>query len=303
MIRRIARYVPAGTFRLDAGSRRLRRAVRIVRAEGGAPPRKRLPRQTPPTRIEESYAAAIKGLVIARLRVSLAPLFDELPDLMASANQDRHTALRADAGEGRRVRELLAKARADLGDAVTPKALEKLAREFARRTAVYNKAQLERQTRAALGVDVFSQDRALKPLTEAFVDANVGLIKDIGDTLANDIELTTMRAIQDGMLHGDLADELEAKFGFAEDRADLIARDQIGKAYGQINAARQRELGVSSFVWRTVNDERVRSEHEAREGETYTYDDPPDGELPGEPINCRCYAEPVFDDILDQIDE
>lgn len=95
-----------------------------------------------------------------------------------------------------------------------------------------------------------------------------------------------MRAIQDGQLHGDLADELEGQFGFSEDRAALIARDQIGKAYGQINASRQREMGVTQFIWRTVEDERVRSEHEDRNGETYDYSDPPDGELPGEPINC-----------------
>ncbi len=295
-VRRIVR-----TLRQDANLRAVHTA-RMVRAIGSKPNRGPLPRQHPPIRIEEEYAAAIRKLVIAPLRKFMQPLFDELPRLMTSANRERALLLRHDAGEGKRARELIDQAKASLADAITPSDLDGLAREFARTTADYNRVQLSRQTQAAMGTDVFAPDRALKPLTEAFVDANVGLIKNIGDKLATDVEITTMTAIQEGQLHGDLATELEGKFGFAEDRAALIARDQIGKAYGQINAARQREIGVTSFVWRTVGDDRVRDEHAERDGETYTYDDPPDGELPGEPINCRCYAEPVLDDILNELE-
>lgn len=288
-------------FHLDA-TRAQHTAHLVKTVRPGGHTRAPLPRQQPPTPVEREYVAAIKKLIIDPLRRFLQPLFDELPRLMNTANATRASALRADAGEGRRVRELVDQARANLSDAVTPSDLERLARDMASRTAAANKVQLAHQIKSALGTDVFAADRALKPLTEAFVDANVGLIKNIGDKLASDIETTTMSAIQDGKLHGDLATELEARFGMAEDRAALIARDQIGKAYGQINAARQREIGVTSFIWRTVEDERVRQEHEDRDGETYTYDDPPDGELPGEPINCRCYAEPVFDDIFAELD-
>jgi uncharacterized protein with gpF-like domain len=52
-------------------------------------------------------------------------------------------------------------------------------------------------------------------------------------------------------------------------------------------------------VWRTVGDERVRPSTRIATAKRTRYDDPPDGELPGEPIQCRCSAEPVFDDILD----
>ncbi len=299
-VRARVRIVRREPLHLD--SDRAKHTARLIRAIGTGGATGPLPRQHPPIRIEEEYVAAVKRLVIEPLRKLLQPLFAELPRLMASANRDRHNVLHADAGEGRRVRELVEKAREGLAEAATPTELEALARSLAARTADFNEVQLARQTKAALGVDVFASDRALKPLTEAFVDANVGLITNIGDKLATDIETTTMRAIQEGKLHGDLATELEGKFGLAEDRAALIARDQVGKAYGQINAARQREMGVDSFVWRTVHDERVRPEHEERDGETYTYADPPEGELPGEPINCRCYAEPNFESILAQLE-
>jgi len=53
-------------------------------------------------------------------------------------------------------------------------------------------------------------------------------------------------------------------------------------------------MGVEKFIWRTANDERVRPEHSARDGNTYTWANAPEGG-PGAPINCRCFAEPVFD--------
>lgn len=47
------------------------------------------------------------------------------------------------------------------------------------------------------------------------------------------------------------------------------------------------------FVWRTAGDDKVRNEHAMRSGRVFTFDAPPDGELPGEDYNCRCWAEPV----------
>lgn len=280
------------------------RTVRVLRRVGVAKrPRSRLPRQASPKMLSLDYARQLLT-VVARMRAAFSPLLAALPRLLEQAARERRIdAAHADAGESRRIRALIEQARKTMSETIKTDELEKLARTFARRTAEFNRVQLGRQVKAALGTDVFLADRALAPLTEAFVDANVGLIKNIGDKLAADIEASTMRAVQTGKLHPDLAEELEARFGFSEERAKLIARDQVGKAYGQINSARQRELGVGRFVWRTANDERVRPEHEDRDGEVYSYDDPPDGELPGEPINCRCYAEPVFADILGELED
>lgn len=277
------------------------RTVRMLRRIGVASkPRKRLPRQASTKSLSLDYARELLKYTDI-MRRAFAPFLAALPTILESAARERRADdMHADAGETRRIRQLIEQARRTMADTIKQADLEKLARTMMRRTSSFNRVQLGRQVKAALGADVFLADKGLAPLTEAFVDANVGLIKNIGDKLAADIESTTMRAVQTGKLHPDLAVELEDRFGFSEERAKLIARDQIGKAYGQINSARQRELGVDKFVWRTANDERVRPEHEDRDGETYSYDDPPDGELPGEPINCRCYAEPVFDSILDE---
>ncbi len=85
--------------------------------------------------------------------------------------------------------------------------------------------------------------------------------------------------------------------------ARTIARDQIAKLNASATLARHQELGVKSFIWRTAGDDRVRPEHEELEGESFTYDDPPSEGLPGEPVLCRCSAEPDFDSLLDDIDD
>lgn len=276
----------------------MRRQVGLARR-----PRRRLPRQVPPRTIELEYTRELLR-VLARTRQELAPLFGALPGLLARAAQEREDT-RQDAGEGKRAQELIDEAQDRLQDALRPRDLEQLAEKFARRTTTYQRVQLERQTRAALGTDVFLADRAVPTLVDGFVAENVALIRDIPKQVAADIEKAVTRAVANATPHPELAKEIESRFVIAERRAKLIARDQIGKVYGQVNAARQRELGVGKFVWRTMNDERVRPEHVAIDGQTFSYPDGhPEEGLPGvHAVNCRCYGEPVFDDVLSELSE
>lgn len=276
-------------------------------------PRK-LPRQAMPLHIEKEFARAIAHMLSPRvMREAFADLLRELPELLASAKRERGD--RTDADEGKRARELVRRAKEKLANAVSTSAIEKLADEFASKTSTWQRVQLNRQTRAAFGTDIFAGDRNLRNRVANFASENVSLIKGITDELASKVEKTVTRALTSATLHGDLATQLEDQFGYPTRRAEFIARDQIGKLYGQINATRQQELGVERFVWRCVNDDRTRGNpggiypdadpsHWHLNGKTFRYDDPPeagtDGEpcLPGEAILCRCWAEPYFGDIL-----
>lgn len=274
--------------------------ARMLRKKGARP--RRMPRQIPPTALEERYSARLIAWVQREILPAFDELEDELPRLLASAHAEaRIDGLRFDAGEGKKIRELMARARESMKKSLATPGLEKLAADFARETSSYQRIQLGKQTKAALGADIFLQDRRLISLMEAFVDTNVGLITKMSDEVAGRVETSVLRAVQDAKPWTEYRDELASEFGFSEHRAEVIARDQIGKFYGQANAARQRELGVTHFIWRTSGDERVRDEHEARNGERYSYEEPPDGELPGEPILCRCSAEPDFANILEEL--
>lgn len=272
---------------------RARQTVAIIRAVTGKRnirPRRRLPRQLPPKPLEREYGAAVQRQ-LGSLRAAFAPLLAALPGLLASAARDR----RHDADEGKRIRDYVEQARRTLASAVDTTALERLAAQFFNRTAVYQRVQLQRQMYAALGADAILSDRKLPTLLDHFVSENVSLIKSIPSGVADKIEQATTRAVASGTRHEELAIELNKIFSFGEDRALLIARDQVGKAYGQINASRQADLGITQFRWMTSEDERVRPEHEAIDGQTFNYPEGAPGEgLPGEPVLCRCWAEPVM---------
>ncbi len=55
----------------------------------------------------------------------------------------------------------------------------------------------------------------------------------------------------------------------------------------------QKKTG--KYIWHTIGDGKVRSEHADRDGETFDWDDPPEGGHPGEAPNCRCWAEDIKD--------
>jgi SPP1 gp7 family putative phage head morphogenesis protein len=273
-------------------------------------PRGHVPRAAPTTLIVNAYARALLARV-ARMREAYAPVFEALPALIAAAKRAVAHDARADGDEQKRASELLAEARARVAAASAQPDIAAIARRFAAETSTHQRVAFNAQTRAALGVEVHVADRKVVPIVDAFVDANVGLIKNIGDRLAADVEA----AVHGAFARGDLAPGLEgalSALGFAETRARRIARDQIGKLNGQIGAARQREIGATRFRWRTSRDKRVRGNpdglypkakfsHWDLEGKVFEYANPPEGLLPGEDFECRCYPEAYFDDLLDEL--
>lgn len=73
-----------------------------------------------------------------------------------------------------------------------------------------------------------------------------------------------------------------------------ITRDQTNKAIGNLTKARHEQLGIEQYVRRTAQDERVRPAHATLNGTTQRWDEPPAEGHPGQPIQCRCVAEPVI---------
>lgn len=61
---------------------------------------------------------------------------------------------------------------------------------------------------------------------------------------------------------------------------------------GLINQLRQQGLGFSHYIWRSSDDDKVRSTHAAHDDRLFRWDDPPEGGHPGQAYNCRCHAEP-----------
>ncbi len=146
-------------------------------------------------------------------------------------------------------------------------------------------------------------DMDLETLKQIWVGDNVDLIKGMSDEEMAKIRRQLILEISGtddaATMTGNLADSIEDITGDEENRAVLIAVDQMGKQNAQITRYRQMHAGIEEFRWSTAKDGRVRPSDREREGNVYRWDDPPDGELPGEPIRCRCIGYPVFD--LDKV--
>lgn len=163
----------------------------------------------------------------------------------------------------------------------------------------FNRQQFHAVFRSVFGVDIFTTEPFLADLLAAWEAENIKLIKSIPSQYLDQLHGKIVAAVRAGKPSKVIAEVVRETFDLLRNRAKLIARDQIGKLNGQLTMARQKNIGVESYVWRTSLDERVREEHKHREGEKFNWDEPPKDGHPGNPINCRCSAEAVFPDLED----
>jgi len=152
-----------------------------------------------------------------------------------------------------------------------------------------------RTTKKAIGVDLAAvvAEEDLTELLEQAALRNAGLITNIGEQTVNRIQQAVTQAVLSGAPVSDLKARLIEEFGFADKRAQLIARDQIAKLNADLNRFRHQEAGCEKYTWRTSRDERVRSRHKKLDGKVYRYGEPTGAEQglpPGQPIRCRCVA-------------
>ncbi len=230
--------------------------------------------------------------ILKSARLTLNPLLDELPQLAKSAALDRR-----DIGEGHTAAQLIEQARIAFEQSFSISNLEfymETVEKHGRKTSAAQLRALRRQTKAALGVDIFIPETGVPAMLDGFIAENVSLIKSIPEKMFSDIESIVTRGFQRGTLTRDMAKEIQGVHKTTRRRAQLVARDQIASLNGQINQKRQQNIGVKEYIWRTSRDDRVRPLHANREGDKFKWSDAPSDGHPGEPVNCRCTAEPVL---------
>lgn len=283
---------------------RLRRAgLKLI---GKLPRRRRPPPQLQPDAIRTAYfGALLEPLGRARelVREELEPALPALADEAARARGD---GVRTDKDPGD-VNAILDRISDRWFSEYPNERLARLAERYANRTATFQREQLSKQFKAVVGIDLYRSEPWLAPRVATFTAENVALIKSIASDHFGDLEKRLVAGLRTGQRWEDLATTIEERYGVAESRAKLVARDQVGKLFGELNRTRQKAHGVTGAIWRTMGDNRVRDSHVELEGERFTWEDPPtvDGEqvVPGEDVNCRCWAEPDFSTLEDDLAE
>lgn len=266
---------------------------------------RRPPAPLVPKRIALSYYVGLRDVLGYARELVRERLLSELPSLVerSALKQDSgDSSLREDAmPPGKRVNRIMDRISELFYRRFTPKKLERLAERVGRATSEFQKAQLFREVRVATGVDLDKiADLNLTRRLQAFTAENVALIKSIPQAYFDDVEKGVIAGMREGVRHEDLAANVEERFGVSQSRAVLIARDQTNKFVANLSRARHQELGLTRYRWRTLDDNRVRDEHEELEGEIFEYaggGHPEEGH-PGDAVGCRCRDEPVFEDVF-----
>lgn len=131
-----------------------------------------------------------------------------------------------------------------------------------------------------------------------WVKTNTDLITNVNTKQLGQLETLFRDSAFSGTRSKQLEQSVSKIFKGTRNNVALIARDQVGKLSGQLDKKKQTEAGIDSYYWRTSRDERVRSTHTHREGVLFSWDQPPADGHPGQPIRCRCDAEPAIDKLL-----
>lgn len=197
-----------------------------------------------------------------------------------------------------------------------PENVSAVALDVGQKTSQWNSAQWQKILKTTLAVDIFQAEPYLRDELVSFARENTRLISKMTDEAIGEIDGIVQRGISGGRRIEEIAKDIQTRFDVTRNKAKLIARDQVAKLNGQLTQLRQKNLGVSKYIWRTSRDERVRDSHKVMDGKTCVWDDdtvyllkgerhPRSGiggvdQHPGQDYQCRCYPEAVLEDLLEE---
>ncbi len=173
---------------------------------------------------------------------------------------------------------------------------------FAGKTNVWNDVEWQKQLKAALGVNVFQREPWLNETLNSFSKENITLIKSMSDDYLSKVDGSVQRGVRQGQSLNNIRKDIQTNTATTRKRAKLIARDQVSKLNGQLTELRQTNIGIKKYIWIDSDDTRVRQTHKSNDGQTFSWVKPPTlTGHPGQDVQCRCWAEPIFDDIVAEL--
>jgi SPP1 gp7 family putative phage head morphogenesis protein len=284
------------------------REIRANRARFGIGPRrvreKRLKLGQPPKRAEMEYRRQLVSVsreMSEAIEQALFPLLERLePQFVKKAADSRIVVTDGFATE---LASAVAGIRSNRQDQ------DAIAKEMAQRhISTTNAAQRKRfyqrlEPTAGVNLEGVIEEEGLQDILELSSATNTNLITSIPNDQLAKVESLIFRNTLKGATARSLIEEIRSLADISEARAKLISRDQTSKLNAALNQARQENLGIETYLWRSQRDGlRVRESHRkadamSRRGRQFRWDTPPavtGGDHPGAAINCRCTAEAII---------
>lgn len=253
-----------------------------------------------PSAIERAYEREILRRARAAIRITRDMIIPQLPRIVDQIQslrpQNDSSDVKMDFGDD--LKELVEASTRTLEQEFPEQVSTRAAQNAAVSTSDFHKAQFQKMIASIAGVNVFLDEPYLAQEMNAFIGSNVSLIKTIDNRHFDTVQETIFRGARQGLRHEQIAKMVRSRYRITRNNARRIARDQINKFNGQLNMLRQQNIGVRQYTWQDSDDSRVRPEHRARDGDVFNWDNPPYDGHPGEPVQCRCWARPVLDNLI-----
>lgn len=128
---------------------------------------------------------------------------------------------------------------------------------------------------------------------QKFSDENAKRIRDFATEEHRRVAILTRKAIRGGWTTERYANEIKKLTDITKRRALNIARDQVMRFNSDMTTYLAGRVGAKRFTWHHTPQPNPRVEHQARNGKTYYYSNPPP-DMPGILPHCKCVAEPIF---------
>lgn len=251
-----------------------------------------------PQGAENRYVNALLGIVRIMEQDTKDSLLLQLPGIVQSAGLERKDTWVDD------LDSLITSLEVRFGESI--QTIDQLAQITGLEVDSKNAAEWARLQKKSLSITTFQPEPWLTGVLQSFQLTNEKLIDKLTQETLADINTIVHNGILSGKSVKTIQREVlngtslkSGRFKKTQNRAKFIARDQVGKLNGRLTEFRQTSLGIKKYIWRTSIDERVRPSHASKEGNTYDWNKPPaDTGHPGEDYQCRCYGEPIFEDVV-----
>lgn len=144
-------------------------------------------------------------------------------------------------------------------------------------------------TLTASGVDLTTMlgPEDVREALEDVLARNVALIRNVSDEARGRISDVILRGLRERRPARAVAKELRAALELSRGRSLRIASDQLSKLSASLDEERQRQAGLTEWIWRHSGKRHPRAEHLARNMKHYTDETAPE-DKPGQLPYCGC---------------
>lgn len=268
--------------------------------------RRKIPRMRGPTQALLRYRTAIRERQKTLAEIVREILLPALPAIVAQGDAERGR-IRQDAVIDDILRTF-SNLQVQFATVYPETSLESDLVETAQATDVKNEVEFQRQMKAGLGVEMIVPGAGKQTLLQGFIQENIALVTSQEGAQLERLRAIVSRGVSGGVRVEGLRDQIMHQLGVNRSRADLLARDQTLKLFGELSEHRQTSIGIDGYTWSTSDDERVRSGHRALANTPQKWNKPPIVDArtgrrahPGQDYQCRCQPIPDVDGLLDTL--